>query len=100
MEFVRGAKLNDPSGIAALGFTNEQVTDILNRTFYEQMFQHGFVHCGTHEYLSISLCFLFSVYALFAYASCLVQSGFVTILIVVYPTSPPESLAETVPARR
>ena len=53
--------------------------------------------------LSLSLflfCFLFSVYALFAYASCLVQSGFVTILIVVYPTSPPESLAETVPARR
>lgn len=48
MEWVDGIKINNVSGIAALGFQGPTVAQTLIDLLSEQIFVHGFIHCDPH----------------------------------------------------
>lgn len=48
MEFVKGAKINDPQGIENLGLDTKESARILINTFAKMIFYDGHVHCDAH----------------------------------------------------
>lgn len=48
MEFINGTKLDDIDALKDKGFSVSQVATLLSKTFNEQIFIHGFVHCDPH----------------------------------------------------
>jgi len=48
MEWVDGAKLDDPAALLAAGVQPAEVAPLLTATFSAMVFEHGFVHCDPH----------------------------------------------------
>jgi len=48
MEWVDGAKLDDPAALHAAGVQPAEVAPLLTATFSAMVFEHGFVHCDPH----------------------------------------------------
>mgnify|MGYP003684359835 CR=1 FL=1 len=48
MEWIDGAKLDDPRALAAIGVRSADVAPLLTSAFAAMVFEHGFVHCDPH----------------------------------------------------
>mmetsp|Transcript_22379 Transcript_22379/g.37917 ORF Transcript_22379/g.37917 Transcript_22379/m.37917 type:complete len:581 (-) Transcript_22379:181-1923(-) len=48
MSFEEGSYITDHEAMAELGVPLDNVASVISRTFCEQIFRHGFVHCDPH----------------------------------------------------
>lgn len=49
MSFEKGSYVNDLEAMEKMGINPRDVAQTVSRTFCEQMYRHGFVHCDPHE---------------------------------------------------
>ena len=48
MEFIRGEKINNKTGIESLGLNPKEVATILVQTFGDMIFKYRHIHCDAH----------------------------------------------------
>ena len=49
MSFEEGKYISDTGAIEKMGLCKADIARIISKTFCQQMYQHGFVHCDPHE---------------------------------------------------